>query len=52
METHIVQLPYVLGILDLITNIAERLTLDFAPYIPLVQKAIKRNKLQYDKFEN
>jgi len=51
METHISQLPYVQGILDLITNIAEKLTLDFAPYIPLVQKAIKRNKLPYERFE-
>lgn len=36
METHINQSLYVQGILDLISNIAEKLTLDFAPYIPLV----------------
>ena len=51
METHINQHIYVQKILDLISNIAERLTLDFAPYIPLVQKAIRRNKLSYDRFD-
>lgn len=51
METHINQQTYVQGILDLITSIAEKLTLDFAPYIPLVQKAIRRNKLSYDRFD-
>lgn len=35
----------------MITAIAEKLTLDFAPYIPLVQKAIRRNKLSYDRFD-
>jgi hypothetical protein len=52
METHIGQAPYVMGILDLISNFAEKLTLDFAPYIPLVQKAIRRNKLQYERFDH
>jgi hypothetical protein len=51
METHINQSVYVQTILDLLTNLAERLTLDFAPYIPLVQKALKRNKLACDKFD-
>jgi hypothetical protein len=51
METHINQHLYVQGILDLVSNIAERLTLDFAPYIPLIQKAIRRNKLSYERFD-
>lgn len=52
METHISQTDYVRGILDLLTSIAEKMTLDFAPYIPLIQKAIRRNKLIYEKFDN
>lgn len=51
METHLSQTPYVQTILELLTNLAERLTLDFAPYIPLVQKALKRNKLACEKFD-
>lgn len=45
-------MPYVHGILDLITSIAKKLTLDFAPYIPLIQKAIRRNKIPYEKFDD
>jgi hypothetical protein len=44
-------MPYVIQILDLITNIARKLTIDFAPYIPLIQKAIRRNKVVYDHFD-
>jgi serine/threonine-protein kinase mTOR len=51
METHISQIPYVTQILELITNIAEKLTIDFAPYIPLIQKAIRRNKLTFERFD-
>ena len=35
----------------MITNIAEKLTIDFAPYIPLIQKAIRRNKLTFERFD-
>lgn len=51
METHISQILYVTQILELITNIAEKLTIDFAPYIPLIQKAIRRNKLSFERFD-
>lgn len=51
METHLGQAQFVQAILELLSSMAERLTLDFAPYIPLVQKAIRRNKLAYERFD-
>lgn len=51
LETHISQVSYVQQILDLITNIAEKLTIDFAPYIPLIQKTMRRNKLNFERFD-
>ena len=38
--------------MKLITSIAGKLSVDFAPYVPLIQKALKRNKLQFDQFED
>jgi len=31
--------------------LAGKLLIDFAPYISLIQKAIKRNKLFYEEFD-
>jgi len=30
---------------------AAKLTIDFAPYISLIQKAIRRNKLNFEEFD-
>jgi len=51
MEGQISHPNYVNEILKLFCQIAQRLEIDFAPYIQLIQKAIKRNRLQSEAFD-
>ena len=52
METQASQTNFVQEILYLFTSIGRKLNIDFAPYIPLIQKAIKRNKLTFEAFDD